>query len=121
MSISILPKNLTKQWAWIWEEYQREHSGPFEMRGCVIWAVQRQLVDVPRVDPMAILVKKAKEAARSAKIRNPQGHLVRQMLAAKVPHETDEKGNRLLFKVRYDHIHQMDLEHALLVFDQLGI
>lgn len=112
------PKTNLEYWQWAWRKYQREHPGPFVAEHFVDWGLTNKVFDLPRVNPVKILIRKAKAAARAARIKDKQGRTVRELLPAKVPLEFDEHGNALLFEVRYDHIHSMSANHALLAFDQ---
>jgi len=118
MSTQSLANTPVEHWHICCERYQELHPGPFSVRRFTKWAVQEKLVDLPEVDPMRMLIKTASEAVKKFRVRDKQNRLVREMLPARVPVEVDENGNGLLFEVRYDHIHTMSTDHALLVFEQ---
>ncbi|MHC4401184.1 MAG: hypothetical protein ACYTG0_16035 [Planctomycetota bacterium] len=116
MSKRSLARTLTQQWESIWREYQSEHPGAFADDDLLDWALKQDLVDLPRTNPRALLKRQLKRALRAARIRDPQGRKVREMLAVKTE-AMDANGNRI-FEVVWDHIHEMSLDHALTSFDQ---
>jgi hypothetical protein len=100
------------------QQYQHEYPGSFRAEDLVEWALEEGLIDLPKVNRKRLLVLKARQAARASRIQDKQGRTVREVLPAKIPLKVDENGNILLFEVRYDHIHTMSADHALLSFDQ---
>ena len=118
MSLASLAKTNTEYWQSVWRRYQHEHPGSFRFEDMIEWALEKRLVNLPKVNAKRVLVRRAKDAARASRIKDKQGRTVREMLPAKVPLQIDENGNLLLFEVRYDHIHSMSADHALLAFDQ---
>lgn len=111
-------KSSGEYWRWVWQQYQKDHPGPFRFEDLVEWATKKGLIDMPKINPKKLLIQQAKRAARESRINDKQGRRVREMLPAKIPIEYDEHGNMLMFEVRYDHIHAMSADHALLSFDQ---
>src|ERR1043165_7232852 len=118
MSVRNSARTEKEKWQYAWRKLQDERPGSFRAEELVDFALEHNLVDKPDVDPKKILLRKARQAAREARIRDRQGRLVREMLPAKVPLKVDENGNILMFEVRYDHIHAMSTDHAFLAFDQ---
>lgn len=100
-----------------WTKYQDAFPGSFRAEDFIDWAVERGLVDEPRINPRKLLVRDAKRAMRSIKFTDTQGREnVREMIPAKVP-RIDAKGNRV-FEVFWDHIYKMSVDHAFLAFTQ---
>jgi hypothetical protein len=108
----------TEQWARLWRRYQSEHPGAFRVEDFVDWTLENNLADLPKVNPKRLLIRKARQATRAARIQDAQGRTVRELLPAKIPIKVDENGQTLLFEVQYDNLHTMSLDHALLAFDQ---
>jgi hypothetical protein len=69
--------------------------------------------------PRSPLNRQPEGAGRNARIGDPQGRKVREMLPVRVE-AVDARGNRM-FQVAWDHIHEMSLDHALTAFDQRDI
>jgi hypothetical protein len=80
------------------------------------WALEKRYVELPRLNPRAILRRRLKGVLRSARIRDPQGRIVREFLPVRTD-AVDAAGNKI-FAVIWDHLHEMSLEHALTAFDQ---
>src|SRR5262245_16980343 len=115
MSIVSSARSNIEHWRRTREQYQAEHPGAFLLEEFLDWAIEKKLVDLPKVNPKQILRRRAKDALR-AKIRDPQDRIVREVLPAKIPLQVDANGQLLLFEIRYDHIHTMSEDHALLAF-----
>lgn len=80
------------------------------------WAIENGYADLPKPNPRAILKRDLKRALRAARIHDPQGRKVREMLPVKTD-AVDAAGNGI-FEMIWDHIHEMTLDHALAAFDQ---
>ena len=103
-------------WLGLKDRFVKENPGPFRAEDLIDWAIENGLADEPRIHPRRIMTQKLKRAFRSARIRDKQGFIVREMLPAKIE-RADENGN-LIFDLVWDHIHEMSLDHAFMAFDQ---
>ena len=97
-------------------QFKKEHSGAFSDDELLDWALENDYVDLPKPNPRAILKRQLKRMLRGARIHDPQGRKVREMLAAR-EEPVDAAGNKV-FPVMWDHIHEMSLKHALNSFEQ---
>ncbi len=118
MSVASLRKTNTEIWLYVWSEYRKEHPGPICLEKANTWALEKKLINLPKVDPVKLLLRDARRAARDVRIIDQQDRKVRAMLPAKIPLEVDENGNTLLWEMQYDDIHEMSAHHALLAFEQ---
>lgn len=117
MSQGSLARTKTEHYRDAWTQYQEVYPGSFSAEKFVDWALQKRLIDIPKLNPKRMLVRDAKRAMRSFKFTDAQGRRnVREMIAARVP-RVDSKGNRV-FEVIWDHIHRMSKDHALTAFEQ---
>ena len=80
------------------------------------WILDNKLLPPPHVNPVRLLTRNLKQAARRRRFRDPQGRTVRKVLAAKIE-RLDVNGNRI-FDVVWDYLHEMSLDHALTSFSQ---
>jgi hypothetical protein len=95
--------------------YRKEH-GAFEMEDVTEWILANGLLPEPTIDPKKALTRKLKLAARRKRFRDAQGRSVRELVAAKIE-RVDSRGNKMI-DVVWDHLHEMSLSHALMVFSQ---
>lgn len=116
MSKRSLAKTGTEYWEFVWKQFKKGHPGAFSDDKLLDWALENDYANLPRPNPRAILKRELKRALRGARIRDPQGRKVRQMLPVRTD-AVDAAGNRI-FAVIWDHIHEMTLDHALASFDQ---
>lgn len=98
------------------DAYRREHEGAFRMEDMAQWILDNGLLPAPRIDPVRLLTRTLKQAARRMRFRDKQGRRVRKMLAAKID-RIDANGNRII-DVVWDYLHEMSLDHALIAFTQ---
>ncbi len=96
-------------------EYRAAH-GPCSMEDVSAWILSTGKLEAPKVDPGKALTRKLKLAARRKRMKDAQGRTVRELVAAKIE-RVDERGN-MVMDVVWDHLHQMSMSHALLVFHQ---
>lgn len=113
---SLAKKSECEEWQALWEKFQKERPGAFGVAPFTEWCLANGHADLPKVNPLAILHRKIRQALREVRTRDPDGTLVRGMLPAKVP-AVDENGN-MTFDVEWDSIHRMSADHALLSFEQ---
>lgn len=86
------------------------------MEDAAQWGLNCGILPTPRVQPVRYYARLMKQAARRQRFHDPQGRIVRCMLAAKLE-RVDTNGNRI-FDVMWNHLHAMDLNHALTAFRQ---
>jgi hypothetical protein len=115
MSAASLAKKNCEYWQGLWEKYQGEHPGAFGVESFSEWALKNDPDLMPKVNPKVVLRRRIRQALREIRIKDPDGVIVRGMLAAKTP-SFDSNGN-MVFDVKYDHIHRMSADHALLAFE----
>ena len=75
-----LAKTRTEYWEFVWTQFRNERPGAFSDDELLDWALERELVDLPRLNPRAVLKRELKRALRAARMRDPQGRKVREML-----------------------------------------
>jgi hypothetical protein len=115
MSAASLAKKNCEYWRGLWEQYQSDHPGAFGVESFSEWALKNDPELMPKVNPKAVLRRRIRQALREIRIKDPDGVIVRGMLPAKTP-AFDGNGN-MVFDVKYDHIHRMSADHALLAFE----
>lgn len=98
------------------EEYQRKNPGPFRAEEFGEWILKNKPWEAPKQRPLSILVKRIRNCFRKLRIVDDQGRKVRPILPVKTE-RLDARGNKII-DVVYDHLHEMDLHHALLAFTQ---
>jgi hypothetical protein len=86
------------------------------MEDAARWILSNGLMPAPTIDPVRLLTRKLKQAARRRRFRDPQGRLVRKMVAAKIE-RVDARGNTM-FDVVWDFLHEMSVDHALTSLSQ---
>ncbi len=116
MSRKSLAKTGAEYWEFVWKQFKNDHPGAFSDDALLDWALENGYADLPRPNPRTILKRELKKALRAARIHDPQGRRVREMLPVRID-AVDAAGNRM-FEVIWDHIHEMTLDHALTSFDQ---
>ncbi len=116
MSRISLRKTSTEYWEFVWKQFKNEHPGAFSDDKLLDWVLENDYADLPKPNPRTILKRELKKALRTARIHDPQGRRVREMLPVRTD-AVDAAGNRI-FEVIWDHIHEMTLDHALASFDQ---
>ena len=110
MSKISLDKSSNDLWLGLKDRYVKENPGLFRAEDLIDWAIENGLADEPRINPRRIMTQKLRRALRSAKIRDKQGLIVREMLPAKI--KRVDENNNLFFDVVWDHIHKTSLDHA---------
>jgi len=118
MSTRSMGKSKTEYWEYVLQQFRKSHPGAFSDDEFLDWALEQNYVDLPRPNPRMILKREVKRALRAARVRDPQGRLVREMLPVKIEATDGGKKDR---EVVWDHIHEMSLDHALTTFDQRDI
>jgi len=102
-------------WDYI-DDYRNQHGGGFRMEDVAQWILDNDLLPSPRINPVRLLTRNLKQAARRRRFRDAQGRTVRKVVAAKID-RVDASGNRV-FDVVWDYLHEMSLDHALTSFSQ---
>jgi hypothetical protein len=97
-------------------EYKQTHPGPLRAEEFAQWILDNKDWNAPKQRPLSILTKRIRICFRKERMQDKQGRTVRSILPIKTE-RIDSAGNQII-DVVYDHIHEMDLHHALLAFSQ---
>lgn len=116
MSQTSTAKSTDELYLEILEKLRNNLGRPVRMEEVGRYIHEHGLIPTPKVDVVALHVKKLKQAARRKRVEDLKGRKIRPWLAAKIARWT-ENGQQLL-DVVWDHIHEMSLDHAFAVFDQ---
>jgi len=116
MSRKSLAKTYDEQMMDALGAYRNAHPGAFIMEIAAKWILDTGTLPEPRIDPVRLLTRRLKQAARRKRFRDAQGRTVRELIAAKIE-RVDQNGN-LMLDVVWDHLHEMTVHHALTAWSQ---
>jgi hypothetical protein len=113
-------KSLAKTEAeWLLEfinDRRRATSSAVRLEDVAQYVLDNNLYPVRPESPHRVLTRKLKRVARKQRFIDARNRRVRTFIPTKIE-AIDENGNRYI-EVVWDHLHEMDLHHALAAFDQ---